>query len=262
MLTKVDVLVNIVVGLANLALDDFEAYVPIFQSQLLGNEIRFRSVGGVMEGEFQTKTIMWSMRALSCWLNERDSWAETNFQCYVEPNLLGFGHLRRTIRAAQDDRTQIIPSSTTQDVAKRSQGDNEITITNIEVVQAGYTFKPFDIFSVFINVLIALGEWDPDDHPSALSVYNPEIDLGFALGATSRQSTGNLPTRYMIAALSDLAEQLPHIRQRDLQWKEFTFLVRNDGRIIGTGVMKKGRVGPAEMLLQASGEDAAHVEVS
>ena len=241
-LFSIDVLVGNINALAVLAVDNFDAYIPVFRSTNAGILLRYKSAKGSWDSGYQTRSLMWSIRDLSCWMNEKGIWPETNIQCELDSVLLGFGSIWSIPVGSRNETLDASSISQAPNVAKRAAPNAEIKISKLEVVVDGPRFVPFDIYFIFIKILIALAEVDPDEHPTTITVYNRRVDLGFAIGPTSEEASNLLTARYIIAAIADLAQDLANIRNREAQWKQFSFLIDNDGRHIGQGVLKKGRI--------------------
>ena len=266
---SVDVLVLMVSALASLAVDDFNDPIVGFNYDLAGLRLKFSGTREPGRQGYQTKTVMWSIRLLSCWLYE-NHYAEVSFYSKYDDGLtIGVGQLLSVALAGQQTQGHSVntselavgePSSSLQ---KRIE--DEILVGDIGFADEGASFEPFHIYTLFMNILIAEGERNPDDYSVSVTGYLAVADLSFAMGARDRARAVDFPNKYVVKAIEDLAQRLASVRERELKWKECTFAVYKVGRgrrKIGLGVLKKGRMGPSLSELWSNATTVEPVVVS
>lgn len=278
-LGKIKVLTTIVSATAILAIGDFEGPRPNYGvwSQTRHINIQFRDTTVPQDRKYQSKTVMWTLRLLSCYLQDQGEWAEVTWTSKFENEpVVGFGAMTYRLQGAipstsadgsgdgggeeegGNDVGMVTPATELIDGQPGAFGGAEnavVTVTNIQVKAQGASLPPFDFYTLMINLLINLGKANPDLYSTTVTAYYPAADMSLAITATSVAAASNLLNRYIIASIADLSAKLPNLVQTELLWRECMWLVRKDGRIIGRGVFHKGKIEAADVNRLMDEED-------
>ena len=269
-LYSVDVLVFMVSALAILAPDDFDEPLAVFRSDADGMVLKLSSTREQGRQGYQTKTAMWAIGELSCWFN-RNHYAEVNFWATYDPNPpIGTGQLLSIPSNKQGSQTQSGNTSELvvgEPIAMVQKRDEDlISVAEIAFADQGAAFLPYHIYTLFMKVLIAEGERDPDDYTFSVTAYNEPGNLSFAMGAKNRYTAADFPNKYVIKAIADLAQKLAMVQEPQLKWKECHFdvftLSRRGRRKIGRGILKEGRMTPELSELWSNTTKVEPVEIS
>ena len=268
-LHNIDVLLTVVGAAAGLAISGFSSPQPDYSYWLVSNRIivAFRDTKIEGDRKFQTKTILWSLRKLLCFL-QSGRYAEATWTAgFRGQPVLGFGGLSWKTQnevdgdAATDGENNVEGSTNATVAEKNGVTDEErVTVTDIRVLPDGHKFQPFDIYITILSLLIKEAETNPEEHSLVCDGYYAAADLTIAVTATSTAAANRLLNKYIIESLWDIARKLPNIREVDAQWKETDWLVRvggsagvasgdvgAQGRIVGRGVMFKGKFSGDEL---------------
>ena len=263
------VLILVIHAEAALALNDFDSLVTTFRQRMYGLEVRLLSSRDPGQQGYQVKTAMWSLRSIACWMHlPENHFKELTFVSrYKTGPELGYGQLvslpappENGYSANTSDSAMSPPLAQLQ--RKSANIEDKITITNIEVEQTGVVFPPFEIYNCFINILVREAELDPDGVKFGILAYNSHVDFSFAMFPTSEASSDKFPNKFMIAAIKDLSVKLHLVRPTNLQWKPFTFRVRNNGAFIGKGLLQPGSFGPGLKGVWTNATDVEPMVVS
>ena len=238
-LYKIKVLIEIVDTLKALAMRSFEQHEYDFQVTSEGIRVRFRSSATHPVG-YQVKSIMWTLRWIAWHFHntghtEPNPYREVTFKTrYGDEQFLGFGHLLSA------------PSPSSSAPNSSSLSESKITITNFICLDLGLEYEPADIYAALINMMIGAAETFPERGGGShyFAVYNSNADATLLLASTSERAA---PLQYdvVITLLGELGYRMANF-ERQYRWRQFTFLIRDDGRIIGRGAWTKGRVTAAE----------------
>ena len=214
-LYKIDVLVLLVTALTTLALKDFNEDTRLFRVAIAFIEVQFSSTRSPGQQGFRVKEIMWSLKQICCWFNREGYWAEVQYQSRYggeEGRVLGYGQLislsppgasdLAISNATQSDITYRPNSNTTLSSplpASRSRANATnaaITCTNFSIASHGAVFAAYDIYTIFIEMLLKMAQQPLDSFSQTLYGYNPIGDVSFALSATSRAMMEEFTNRY------------------------------------------------------------------
>ena len=118
---------------------------------------------------------------------------------------------------------------------------NDIIVTDIRSIGDLPVYNPADMFYTLINALIEAADKLASRPIPRLRLYNPRVDATLLVAPTSMEAD---PLTYgaVIVVISDLANKIAYMETR-YRWRQFSFLVRDQGRIIGRGAWCKGEVG-------------------
>ena len=251
-LYNIDVLINLVTGLSNLAMYQWEQTVESFTWEDAGLRLRFVSTRAPGRQKLATKEVMWAMRIISKFFHiEKEGYAEVSFQpSYEGSELLGSAQLLKIAGSSSNS-----PSGATDDVAvtKRADVGAEISgnasviqlpdgasnagveISDVAVYQNAKVFDPYIIYTILMNLNVLLAEQDNKDEATG-GVYGFDVpgewQVGIqALGPSSR----SLTPRIIVDTTADLAVSLALVLPIEHRWKELAFRIKNNGRLVGSG---------------------------
>ncbi|KAG8530553.1 uncharacterized protein KY384_005056 [Bacidia gigantensis] len=215
---SVETLVFLVGALSQVAILEYQLPISQYSFNDPGLTVLLRSSKAPDHDFYRAKHILWSLRITACYMFSKEHWGEIGFfSRYALPS-----------------------SSPGQETPLRIQRTGIRSLwTNSNSPPKDPTFKPYDIFITIINILVSEGELDAEAPQGHLSGYNREADLSVGMECTSRASVENFTNRIAVEAFTLLAEFLPTVEEK-LRWKGVQFVVRNQGKIVGRGIVRKG----------------------
>ncbi|KAG8532453.1 uncharacterized protein KY384_002330 [Bacidia gigantensis] len=250
-LTKIDTLIVMVEALSLLALQDFNKDQETFRFSNRELLIRLSSTRVPDVPGFTIKEMLWAIRTTACYFQTEDRYGEINWAIkYSGYPHMGVGQLAFDPTPPQDGPNMTSFSNATA---------GGIAITDVKVLPDGPTYPAATVYSVMMNLIIAEAEKPNGESFLAVTGYDRGSDASIGIGATSVAAANRFTHGAVKLAIADLAIKMslvPH----PYRWRQCTFLIRINGRIIGRGAFGPGRP-DADMFNKVDNTTVAPVNI-
>ena len=187
----------------------------------------------------QVKHMMWSLSQVAKYWRAQNAYAEVSFTIgYHDQPSLGCGQLLYVPGPSPPGQADA-GSSAANDFVKVHPKD-------VKKIADQPVYDPQDLYGLLISIIngIAGREDLRQNGLSSTSLYSQAGDVTFVI-ATSGRETENLSYRAFVIAMGDIANIMANTMPRD-QWRQFSFLIREDNKIIGRGALLAGKINEAD----------------
>ena len=237
-------LLGIVDNLVIMATQPFDGYIgPTgWNWASEGTTTRVKMSGSRAAGiaPFLAKHAMWSLSEVAKHWRAQNAYAEVSFTIgYRDQPPLGCGQLLYVPGPTPPEQTDAGSSA--------ANGHIKVHPKDYKKIADQPVYDPQDLYGLLISMINgAAGHGQARQQGiSSTSLYSETGDVTFLI-ATSGRETENLSYAAYVIAMGDIANLMANTLPRD-QWKQFSFLIREDGKIIGRGALMAGKINEAEV---------------
>lgn len=248
-IVDVDTMVAVTGAMSRLARRGFQRTLTEWGYSILTVAVYFRGFKKDNISKYTTKTVMWTLREILCWLETESHYGEANVvSVFLDPNTggtdeIGFGQVKLSLEdTPSTNESAINETSISTNLAPLSKRNgDEITVTNLSVWDQQEPLEPYVMYICLISLLMFLAEQDPEDWKPSYNAYHNLADMHFGMQATSIPRQPEFKVKHVILAIEEIAGKIA-VCPTEQRFKPFGFKIRLNGAFLGKGFFHRGKL--------------------